>query len=241
MAKASRYLSLIPIILSILACNLVSAPAAQPTATPVVTSDTVPSVSVRWPANQSEFAVREEVTVHASATDDIGITRIELRSESAVLASVPSPLRSGETDFEAILSWRPSRAGVQNLEVVAYRRRVPSVPVPLTLIIHQRARDIVATPLPLGFAAPAAPPQASVACQVRVDIGNLRYRSGPGTGYDILGILDLGETLFITGKNAAGTWWQAERNGQRVWVSATSSYSTELSSCAAAPVAESPN
>jgi len=73
---------------------------------------------------------------------------------------------------------------------------------------------------------------------VRVNIGNLRYRSGPGTGYDILGLLDLGEILAVTGQNAARTWYRIDREGQIVWVSADPGYSTALTSCAAAPIVD---
>ncbi len=230
-------LALAMLLLASLACNLVSVPESPPppTVTPPAIS-TVPTVNVFWPPNGSEFVLREEVTVRVQATDEVGITRIELRSASAVLSSVPSPDRGGQTTFDAILSWRPSRSGRQELEVVAYRRSTASLPFPLTLLIRQRPADLTATPVPFDSQNQVGSPQPSAACQVRVDIDNLRFRAGPGTTYDILGILDLGETLFITGQDAGGRWWQITRNGQVAWVSADSSYSTELTNCTAAPV-----
>ncbi len=224
----------------LLACNLTNSvtPApASPTA-PAAAAGGAPVISVLWPPSGSEFAVRQEVAVHVSASDTVGITRIELRSANAMLSSVPSPEQNGQREFQAILSWRPTRSGIQELEVVAYRHRTPSQPVPLTLLIRQRASDILATPIPFGMEAAAAPAQPGTFCQVRVDIGNLRYREGPGTNYTILGLLNLGETLYITGQNASGTWWQANRGGQTVWVSSDRNYSTELTSCAAAPIVE---
>jgi uncharacterized protein YgiM (DUF1202 family) len=205
-----------------------------PTPTPI-TSSAVPTVSVLWPPSGSEFVIQHEVTVHVSAADEVGVTRIELRSASAVLSSVPSPERNGQTAFQAILSWTPTRSGTQNLEVVAYRHRDASQPVPLTLYIRQRESDMIATPVPFGVSTQAGLPQPDAACQVRVDIDNLRYRSGPGTDYAILGLLDLGETLYVTGKNNSGTWWQISRNGETAWVSSDGSYSTELTSCATVP------
>lgn len=220
-----------------LACNLINdatqAP-VMPTAT-VVAANTIPVVQVLWPPSGSEFVIRDEIAVRVSAADVVGVTRLELRSANMVLSSVPSPERNGQPTFDAILSWTPTRSGPYDLEVVAYRRRVASDPVPLTLNIRQRSSDVIATPLPFGVSAPVSA-DSNAACQVRVDIDNLRYREGPSTNYTINGLLTLGETLSVTGKNAAGSWFRIVRDGQSAWVSADTRYTTELTSCAAAPV-----
>jgi hypothetical protein len=176
--------------------------------------------------------------VRVSASDPVGITRLELRAPGIMLSSVPSPERSGQLNMDAILSWRPTRSGTHELEVVAYRRGIASAPVPLTITVRARAAEVMATPVPFGAAPPASAPQPGTACQVRVNIDNLRYRSGPDTTYDILGLLDLGETLNITGRNSSGTWYRASRGGQTIWFSANASYTTALSDCTGAPVVE---
>lgn len=231
-----------PLALALLACNLISGSATPPPPSPppTVAPGSAPTITILWPPDGSEFVIRREVAVHVSATDGAGVTRVELRSEGSVLSSVPSPERNGQASLQAILSWTPTRSGVQQLEAVAYRHRTASAPVPLTLLIRQRDSEVLATPVPFGVSAPAAPAQPGTACQVRVDISNLRYRTGPGTNYDILGLLDLGEVLSVTGQNAAGTWWQISRAGQTAWVSADSSYSTEMTRCAAVPIADPP-
>lgn len=226
-------------LLAGLACNLVSGgPTVTPPSRPTAIPAGPPQVSVLWPPSGSEFVVRSEVAVRVSATDSVGITRIELRSATTMLSSVPSPERNGQPAMDAILSWTPTRAGQHDLQVVAYRRSVPSEPIPLTLIIRRRSADVLATPVPFGVEPAATPAGPGIACQVRVNIGNLRYRSGPGTGYDILGLLDLGEILAVTGQNAARTWYRIDREGQIVWVSADPGYSTALTSCAAAPIVD---
>ncbi len=225
--------------LAALGCNLLNAPPTsrlEPTAT-AVPSD-LPEVTVLWPPSGSEFVVRQEVTVRVSASDPVGITRLELRAPGIMLSSVPSPERNGQPSMEAILSWTPTRSGVQELEVVAYRRGIASEPVPLTITVRARAAEVMATPAPFGAEAPVSAPQPGTACQVRVNIDNLRYRSGPGTTYAILGLLELGETLDITGRNSSATWYRASRGGQTVWFSASSSYITALSDCASAPVVD---
>lgn len=87
---------------------------------------------------------------------------------------------------------------------------------------------------------PTALPQPGAVCQARVDINDLRFRAGPGTDYAILGLLDLGEILNVTGQNSAGTWWQVIRQGQTVWVSSDRNYSTPLSDCSGAPLVNPP-
>ena len=43
-------------------------------------------------------------------------------------------------------------------------------------------------------------------------------RSGPGTNYPWLAVLQKGQTYEITGTNQAGTWWQFSLNGQPAWI-----------------------
>jgi len=229
--------ALLCLSLSGLACNLTSGGEPESSATALPSQDSgaggsAPVVTVLWPPTGSEFVIRQEMLVYVRATDSVGITRLELRSPTMLLSSIPSAERGGQTEFEAILSWTPTRTGTQDMEVVAYRGQTASAPIPLQVTIRQLARDIVATPLPYGISAPVAP---TGGCQVRVDINELRFRSGPGTQYEIMGILQVGEVLGVTGRNAAGTWWQANRNGQTVWFSASADYTTNLTDCAAVP------
>ena len=226
-----------------LACNLTGGgdTPIPPTPTPDAgAGNTLPVITVLWPPDGSEFVAGQEVVIRVSATDSVGVTRVELRSANAMLSSVPSPEQNGQQNFDALLSWTPTRSGPQALEVIAYRHRIASQAVPLNLTIRQRASQIVATPIPYGAAVAPAAPQPGAVCQVRVDVNELRFRAGPGTDYTILGLLDLGETLSVTGRNATGTWWQVNRGGQTAWVSSDSRYSTPLSDCAAAPVVAAP-
>jgi glucose/arabinose dehydrogenase len=62
--------------------------------------------------------------------------------------------------------------------------------------------------------APAAStddPLASVAQRMNV-------RGGPGTNYPIVGSAQAGSRFAITGKNAAGTWWQIDFSGRPGWL-----------------------
>lgn len=225
--------------LAALGCNLLNAPPpAGPAPSPTPAPSGLPEVTVLWPPSGSEFVIRQEVTVRVSASDLVGITRLELRAPGIMLSSVSSPERSGQPSMDAILSWTPTRSGALALEVVAYRGGIASPPVPLAITVRARAAEIVATPVPFGVSIAASAPQPGAVCQVRVNIDNLRYRSGPGTTYAILGLLELGEVLDITGRDSSATWYRASRGGQTVWFSAGASYITALSDCAAAPVVD---
>lgn len=226
---------------SVLACNLFDSGAAitPPPATSTANAEaanTVPTITILWPPSGSEFVIGEEITVRVSASDAIGVTRITLHSSNNVLSSRPSA--TADQIFDAILSWTPTRSAQYDLEVVAYRGRAASLPAPLTLFVHDRASEITNPPPPFNEGGQPAPAQPDAVCQVRVDINNLRLRSGPGTTYDILGLLDLGETLYVVGRNAASTWWQINRAGQIAWTSADHQYSTPLSDCASAPITQ---
>ena len=87
---------------------------------------------------------------------------------------------------------------------------------------HLKGRSLLAAlavlMLALAFAPlPAAQAQAA-APQALVTADPLNIRSGPGTGYGILGRATTGQVLPITGKSADGRWWQITPNGKPGWV-----------------------
>lgn len=74
-----------------------------------------------------------------------------------------------------------------------------------------------ATPEPPTPEATLTPTPASAA--FTVTSATLNVRSGPGTNYGAIGQVRQGQTFPITGKNAAGSWWQFDYNGRAGWVS----------------------
>ncbi len=48
--------------------------------------------------------------------------------------------------------------------------------------------------------------------------GDMNVRAGPGTEYDNVGAATIGQEFPITGKNAAGDWWEINYNGQTAWI-----------------------
>lgn len=47
---------------------------------------------------------------------------------------------------------------------------------------------------------------------------NANLRAGPGTNFNVIGSLQSGEALTITGRNAAGDWLRLDRAGATAWV-----------------------
>jgi len=64
---------------------------------------------------------------------------------------------------------------------------------------------------------PTPTPQAAT---FSVTSPTVNVRSGPGTGYSRVGQLKAGQSYEITGKNAAGDWWQFSFDGDPAWVAA---------------------
>ena len=58
-----------------------------------------------------------------------------------------------------------------------------------------------------------APAEASVTTTSAMNV-----RGGPGTNYNVIGSANAGQRFTVTGKNAAGDWWQINFNGQAGWV-----------------------
>lgn len=83
-------------------------------------------------------------------------------------------------------------------------------------------------------AAPAAPTTAAPAAPVSTQEvtsgggacaifagGRVNVRSGPGTSYNVIGQINAGTTLAVTGVNPTGDWYQVDYSGQAGWVSLT--------------------
>ena len=46
----------------------------------------------------------------------------------------------------------------------------------------------------------------------------MNLRSGPGTNYPIVQVAEVRDIFDITGRNAQGTWWRIDVEGENVWV-----------------------
>jgi uncharacterized protein YraI len=76
-----------------------------------------------------------------------------------------------------------------------------------------------ATATSTAIVAPIATSQAEAAFAV-ISGDAVNLRSGPGTGFAVVGQATSGQRYPALGRNAAGDWWQIEVDGLTAWVSA---------------------
>jgi hypothetical protein len=96
-------------------------------------------------------------------------------------------------------------------------------PTPVVAPTNTPTPTPVATDTPVSTPTPEVPPTATPTNTpetARAVINNptVNIRSGPGTNYANIGQARNGERYDITGKNAAGDWYQINFNGQTGWV-----------------------
>jgi uncharacterized protein YraI len=82
---------------------------------------------------------------------------------------------------------------------------------------NQAAAPTVEPPTPTTepTAEPSPTPEPAA---FTVTSASINVRGGPGTGFPVIGRLTNGQSYPITGKNADGSWWQFDYNGQTGWV-----------------------
>lgn len=212
-------LVLIVLLLGTLACNLPGAgDGDDATETPVGSAAAgAPTISITSPGDGSEATVGAEVLVSSTATDSVGVTRIDLMVDGAVVRSDSPEEPEGLPTFQVLQSWTPSETGTYSVSVIAYNGAgLASAPAAINVTVNEPAPDATAT---------------SDVCRARINT-DLNRRSGPSTAYPIQGVLPLGTEIDITGHNGDRSWWQVDGGG---WVSAP--YTTTLGNCDSVPTA----
>ena len=77
--------------------------------------------------------------------------------------------------------------------------------------------QVPVAPTAVPTTVPQAAPTPSV-CRVTSN-RNVNIRTGPGTNYDIIGVLYAGSYLNVIGQNSSGTWYVIDYQGRRAWIS----------------------
>jgi hypothetical protein len=222
------------VALTLCACNL-SSTGGQEAATPTTSGGGRPSVQVLAPQDGAEFLVDESILVNANATDSVGVTRVQLLANGQIVKTVSSESPTGDQVFNALLDYTPTTAGNVNLAVVAFRGAIASEPDIVPVVIREEQAQITATAVPspnLPVIDPSDP-----TCRALV-LTALRLRSGPGTNYPQIGLLNAGSVVPIIGRVAANDWWQVRVNVTIGWISAA--YTTVYGICSGIPIVTPP-
>lgn len=207
----------------------------------------LPVVSFVTPANGAQVNTGAPVIVQASASDARGITRVELWVNNSLVSQQTSPAPQGQASLLLNVSWTPPVQGSHVLEVRAFnsanQQNLPAIitvnaageaatptaavslptptiaPAPATLTPLPTATGsiiIIFTPTPSPLPATPAPSLQAVS--------DVNVRSGPGTSFQVLGLLRAADSVAVVGRSADGAWWQIifpPNSGNLGWVVGT--------------------
>jgi hypothetical protein len=157
-----------------------------------------------------------------------------IRVDSQPPAESPPP-----QSIDVVLDYSAQQTGTVSLAVRAYSsNNIASNPVTRNITVLAQIEPggggAAATQNPQATARPVpTATQFNPTCRARVDAGGLRFRTGPGTNYDIILNFQGGEEPPIQGYGQMpdGLWWQLSYNGRVGWTFAD--YTTQLGNCSA--------
>jgi hypothetical protein len=223
-------------------CNLTTQAPISVTATSIVGGK--PTVLITSPQNNAEVAVGTQVLVSAVATDNVGVTRVQLAANNQIVKTVSSESPSGQRNFQVVLDYTPRETGTVTLQILAYRDAIASDPALVTIVVKTAITAPTATS---GISVPGQPgggvPQPPVidpndpTCRALTNT-NLNLRTGPGTNYDRITVLAAGAVVPIIGRVADNSWWQVRSGSSTGWVSAQ--YTSVYGICTATPIVAAP-
>jgi hypothetical protein len=130
-----------------------------------VPSEAKPTVTIKAPPNGSQVAVGQVVEVLFVAEDTQAVMWVQMTVEDDVVATQQSPLAGGQTPFEGILRWTPSKIGTVKLVVVAHNAGdQDSDPAAVSISVVEAvagAPTLTPVPTPRQPAQPATRPTAT--------------------------------------------------------------------------------
>jgi len=226
----------VALVVVLAACNLSSEPDdLEPLVTATGVTSGRPAVTITSPANGSEVVLNSQVLISASATDPVGVQRVQLIANGQIIKTVSSEAPSGDTTMSAVLDYTPRSEGTINLQVIAYRGAIASEPAALSLVVRQNVQQVTATSAPVNNAPVINPNDPT--CRVLTSTG-LNLRSGPSTNYNVITVLAAGAVAPIVGRIGTNEWWQVRVNTTIGWVSAA--YTNVYGNCGGVPIVNPP-
>ncbi len=211
------------------ACNL-SSTGPQSAPTPTGAASGKPSVTILSPQDGAEVIINEQILVSASASDSVGVTRVQLFVDDQIVKTVSSETPGGDPNLNVLLDYTPDKTGDLTLQVIAYRGAVASDTAEISLIVRQNQAQVTATqqqapPNNVPVIDPYDP-----TCRLLVNTA-LNFRTGPGVSYDRISVLATGTVAPITGRTGDNSWWQIRVGVSTGWVSG--GYVTLYGNCGA--------
>jgi hypothetical protein len=199
----------------------------------------IPTVVITAPTTNSQVPINVPVTVQATASDPAGVKRMELWVSNIKTADAVSPVEQGQPTLTASFQWTPPAPGTYTLEVKAFNSE-GRVSAPTTVTVNAVGESAAQTPTPTST--PETPTPTVPATPSLTTKTDLNVRSGPGTQYDLLGLLPTGVTVEIIGRDETRQWWQVRFSPAADgigWVAADPAFST-TANVDNVPVAQAP-
>ncbi len=189
---------------------------------------TVPEVVITAPENGSQVQVDAPVTVQTTASDPLGVTRLELWVSNTKTAESISPAEGGQPTLTASFQWTPEVPGSYTLEVKAYNEQ-GNVGNPAIVTVNVVGGSPTPTDTPTASPTPETPTATLPTIPSLTTQTDLNVRAGPDTQYDILGLLPFGSTAEIIGRSEDQQWWQIrfdQASDGVGWVTADPAFAT---------------
>ncbi|MCC6799137.1 MAG: hypothetical protein IT325_03415, partial [Anaerolineae bacterium] len=215
------------LMLAALACNLQR---GELEPTPASSAQVErPTVEILEPVSGATLVQGQRFSVKALAKSPSGITQIELLVNNIPVTTQPPAENLRPQELTVVLDYTPQQSGTLTLIVRAYSGGVTGQSAPLQVNVQgplDAGQGGVGTPLP-GVIPTVYNPQ----CRARINTP-LRFRTGPGTVYDIILTFQAGDEPPIIGyaNQPDGQWWLVSSGGRTGWISAV--YTTQMGNCA---------
>lgn len=225
------------------ACNLggTSNPGEEdiPTADPQNAGQ--PQVTILSPTSGASFTVNEQILVSVSATDQIGVTRVQMFANGSLVKTVSSEFSDGEVSYEGVLDFTPRTDGDYNLRVIAFRNAISSPPAELQIsvgeeqiFVTERSNSTGSSTGSIGNPVPIIPNDG--VCRVLTLVG-LNMRTQPTTTRDnVIRTFADNTLLNVVARLADNSWWKVSSGTTVGWVSGNPQFVSLSGNCSTIPI-----
>ncbi|MGJ3238388.1 MAG: CARDB domain-containing protein [Anaerolineae bacterium] len=204
-----------------------------------------PQVSILSPTSGETVTVNEQVQVSVSATDAIGITRVQLFANGSLVKTVPSELADGEVSFEGILDFTPRTEGEYLLRVIAFRNAISSPPQEITINVSDEQITLTERPgTTTGSSTGSGNPNVNLPpaipndglCRVLTLVG-LNVRTQPTTTRNnVITTFPANTLLLVTARLGDNSWWKVTTGSTVGWVSGNPQFVSLSGNCGSIPI-----
>jgi uncharacterized protein YraI len=188
------------------------------------TTATAPVAKLVAPQDGATFAAGLSIAIVGEASG-AAVVEVQIKVNGATIATQPAVNGAAAV----ALSWLPEQPGQQVIHIEAHD--AAGTVIARSALAAIRVEAPTATPAPSTAIRPTAarptsqqvtapPPTAAAPLTPSLTISNTfaNVRSGPGLNFAVLGQVQQGTQLAVSGKSADGAWWQVTFNGAPGWL-----------------------